>query len=118
MIWSYIGLVSSGAMFGALSRYGVTSLAKPLNQRFTLPLATLAINLIGACLLGWDLTSSLPATWQLFLGTGLMGGLTTFSTMINEIIVLAQHHRFKTALIYLVLSLVGGLLMVWIGTRL
>ncbi|MFD1419940.1 fluoride efflux transporter FluC [Lactiplantibacillus songbeiensis] len=111
-----IGIVGGGAAIGALIRYTTMQLSKPLNQRWSLPVATLGLNLIGALLLGWDLTSSLSPSWQLFLGTGIMGGLTTFSTMINEIIILARHHQQKTALIYLMLSLGGGLLFGWLGT--
>ncbi|VDG21150.1 fluoride efflux transporter CrcB [Lactiplantibacillus mudanjiangensis] len=117
-MWELIGLVSSGATLGALTRYSVMRLARPLNQRLALPVATLGINLVGALLLGWDMTSSLSANWQLFLGTGIMGGLTTFSTMINEIVLLARNGRLKTAGSYLGLSLIGGLAMVWLGTLL
>ncbi|MFC6182449.1 fluoride efflux transporter CrcB [Lactiplantibacillus daowaiensis] len=117
-MWGLIGLVSGGAALGALTRYGVMAASRPLNQRFALPIATLSINLVGALLLGWDMTSSLPTAWQLFLGTGIMGGLTTFSTMINEIILLARNGRYKTASCYLGLSLIGGLIMVWLGTLL
>ncbi|AVK61658.1 chromosome condensation protein CrcB [Lactobacillus sp. CBA3605] len=113
-----VSLVGGGASLGALTRYGVMTLAKPLNRRFALPLATLIINLVGALLLGWDLTSSLPPLCQLFLGAGIMGGLTTFSTMINEIILLARHHHWVTASWYLGLSFFGGLSFVWLGTLL
>lgn len=117
-MWQMILTVSAGAALGALIRYSATKLAKPLNQRFSLPIATLIINLVGAGLLGWDMTSDLAPMWQLFIGTGIMGGLTTFSTMINEIILLARNHHLKTASTYLGVSLVGGLLMVWLGTLL
>ncbi|BDZ29727.1 fluoride efflux transporter CrcB [Lactiplantibacillus sp. WILCCON 0030] len=113
-----ISIVSLGAALGALIRYTVMQLTKPLNQRHALPWATLSLNLVGALLLGWDMTSSLPMLWQLFLGTGIMGGLTTFSTMINEIVLLVQSRHYQTASWYLSLSLVGGLAMVWLGTLL
>ncbi|AVK64230.1 chromosome condensation protein CrcB [Lactobacillus sp. CBA3606] len=113
-----VSLVGGGAALGALTRYGVMTLAKPLNQRWAFPLATFIINLSGALLLGWDLPSSLPPLWQLFLGAGIMGGLTTFATMINEIVLLARHHHWTTASWYLSLSLFGGLSFVWLGTLL
>jgi len=110
--------VSLGSALGAVFRYAIIQLTKPLNQRLKLPLATLGINLIGAGLLGWVMTSPIPTLWQLFLGTGIMGGLTTFSTMINEIVLLIQSRHFTTASWYLGLSLIGGLTMVWLGTLL
>jgi len=114
-----IGLISTvagGAAIGALLRYATMQLAQPLNQRWPLPVTTLTLNLSGAFLLGWDLTSTLPPLWQLFLGTGILGGLTTFSTMINEIVILARHQQRRVAFVYLGLSLVGGLFFGWLGT--
>ena len=110
-----VGLAGAGAAVGALSRYGVMRLALPLN-RWPLPIATLFINLTGAFLLGWILTSSLPPNWQIFLGTGIMGGYTTFSTMINELVLLGRNHHQRVAWEYFGLSLVGGLVMVYLGT--
>jgi len=110
--------VSLGSALGAVCRYAIMQGTKPINQRHALPWATLGINLLGALLLGWLMTSSLPTWWQLFLGTGIMGGLTTFSTMINEIVLLAQNGRLKLASSYFGLSLLGGLTMVWLGTLL
>ncbi|MCT4456445.1 CrcB family protein [Lactiplantibacillus paraplantarum] len=112
---SLITLAGTGAAIGALSRYGIMRLALPLN-RWSLPFATLFINLTGALLLGWILTSSLSPRWQVFLGTGIMGGYTTFSTMINEIVLLGRNQHQHTAWQYLMLSLIGGLLMVYLGT--
>lgn len=110
--------VSCGAGLGALTRYAIMQVTKPLNRRTNLPIATLGINLLGAGLLGWLMTSALPSSWQLFLGTGILGGFTTFSTMINEIVLLAQNRHWTTASWYFGLSLLGGLTMVWLGTLL
>ncbi|EIW15260.1 chromosome condensation protein [Lactiplantibacillus pentosus KCA1] len=116
-MFSLVLLAGGGAAFGTLGRYGIMQLARPLNQRWSLPVATLFINLTGAFLLGWILTSPLSGHWQVFLGTGIMGGYTTFSTMINEIILLSRHQHRRVAGLYLALSLIGGLLLVYLGTR-
>jgi len=109
-------LAGSGAAVGALCRYGLMQLAQPLNSRWQLPVTTLFINLTGALLLGWILTAPLTVHQQVFLGTGIMGGYTTFSTMINEIVLLGRNHRHHVARLYLALSLIGGLVMVFLGT--
>ncbi len=113
-----ITIVSFGAALGAVSRYAVMQVTKPLNRFFKLPVTTLSLNLLGALLLGWIMTSPLTSIWQLFLGAGIMGGLTTFSTMINEIVLLIQNRHWTTASWYLGCSLLGGLAMVWLGTLL
>lgn len=113
-----ISLAGGGAAVGALTRFGIMRLARPLNARWKLPVATLFINLTGALMLGWIIANQLPLYWQLFLGTGIMGGYTTFSTMMNEVILLARNHHHYTARLYLALSLVGGLTMALIGTHL
>jgi CrcB protein len=49
------------------------------------PLRLLALNVVGAGLLGWLLARRpVPERWMPALGTGLLGGLTTFSTMIVQ----------------------------------
>lgn len=117
-MFGLLTIAGGGAAVGALCRYGIMRAARPLNLRWSLPVTTLTINLTGAFLLGWTLNAHLPLTWQLFIGTGIMGGFTTFSTMINEVVLLGRNHHHYTARLYLVLSLVGGLLMAWIGSRL
>jgi len=113
-----ITIVSFGSALGAICRYLIMQVSKPMNRFLKLPVATLGLNLLGALLLGWIMTSPLTSLWQLFLGTGIMGGLTTFSTMINEIVLLIQNRHWTTASWYLGLSLFGGLVMVWLGTLL
>jgi len=109
-------LAGCGAAVGALCRFGLMHLAQPLNSHYQLPVPTLFINLTGALLLGWILTASLTIHQQVFLGTGIMGGYTTFSTMINEVVLLGRNHRHRIAQLYLALSLIGGLLMAFLGT--
>jgi len=49
------------------------------------PLRLLAVNVVGAALLGWALARRpLPETWMPALTVGVLGGLTTFSTMIVQ----------------------------------
>jgi len=49
------------------------------------PLRLLAVNVVGALLLGWiSVRPPLPAAWMPALATGLLGGFTTFSTMVVQ----------------------------------
>lgn len=86
-LWLVLFAVSSGAAIGACSRWAVSY---ALNTRIALlPLGTLVCNLIGGLLIGaltaWFSThQEIPPAWRLFLVTGLLGGLTTFSTFSAE----------------------------------
>ncbi len=80
------------------------------------PWTTLAVNIAGVALLAWAATRLAerlrPSTYpRPFLGTGLCGGLTTFSTLQVELIHLTRDGRLALAAGYLAISLVGGLLV-------
>ncbi|WP_042463361.1 fluoride efflux transporter CrcB [Neobacillus dielmonensis] len=85
------------------------------------PLATFIINMVGSFLLGW-FTNLLPR-FRLHphvitaLTTGLIGSFTTFSTFSVETVQLISTDKWGTALLYVLLSLWGGLLFSWIGYR-
>jgi CrcB protein len=86
MLYSILA-ISIGASAGAVSRW---FLGLGLNALFpTIPLGTLAANLLGGYLIGLALTffagnPSLPPEWRLLVITGFLGGLTTFSTFSAE----------------------------------
>ena len=73
------------------------------------PLSTFTINLIAGFLAGLVAALALGGTldepWRLVLATGFLGGFSTFSTAINEMVTLFRKHRYPTAAAYLVLSL-------------
>ncbi|MEO7016827.1 MAG: fluoride efflux transporter CrcB [Leifsonia sp.] len=66
------------------------------------PLGTTVINVTGSFLLGLvtalALAHGLPAEWRAILGTGFLGGYTTFSTASYETVRLAQQRRYRAAL--------------------
>lgn len=86
------------------------------------PLATFVTNMIGSFILGW-FTNFLPRIKSLHphiitaLGTGLIGSFTTFSTFSVETVHLMSVADWGTAILYVLLSLWGGLLFSWIGYR-
>ncbi|SKA78451.1 camphor resistance protein CrcB [Clostridium sp. USBA 49] len=83
----YVGI---GGFIGACVRYIVSSnLAKSCGNQF--PYGTLIVNISGGILIGFIMELSLisdliPPNLKLFLTTGIMGGLTTFSTFSYETI--------------------------------
>jgi CrcB protein len=86
------------------------------------PWATLIVNIVAAFALGYfstRLLERLPVSnyRRPFLGTGICGGLSTFSTMNVEIVQLLQAHAWAVAAGYALASLVGGLVAVHLGTQ-
>jgi CrcB protein len=72
------------------------------HARTTFPVGTMIINVTGALLLGFvteiALRDILPDAWRLIIGTGLLGGYTTFSTASFESVRLIQQRRYVPAL--------------------
>lgn len=89
----------------------------------TFPTTTLAINLVGSALIGAVLTlfldrqPSRPLVHS-FLGTGVLGAFTTFSTFTVESAELVRESKPLTALVYVVASVVGGVLVALASMRL
>lgn len=108
--------VGIGSVIGAILRYCLTSWWK--SRHLDWPLATLVINLTGALTLGL-LTGHLAATGSamLFLGVGLLGGYTTFSTFNTEMVAMIDEHRWGSLLLYFSLSYAGGLFAAWLGMQ-
>jgi fluoride exporter len=87
------------------------------------PWATFLVNVVAAFMLGYfstRLLERLPASnyQRPFLGTGLCGGLSTFSTMQVEVVRLFEHGAWAVAVSYVLASLVGGLLALHLATAL
>lgn len=110
--------VGAGAAIGAWLRWG---LGLWMNPWFvTLPLGTLAANLVGGALMGavLALVHTLPAlspALKLFLTTGLLGGLTTFSTFSAEGLHLLQRGEWGWLALHMLAHVAGSLAMAWAG---
>jgi len=104
--------IAAGAVLGAWARWG---LALWLNPRFaSLPLGTLAANVIGGYLVGVAVAvfmayPGLAPAWRLLVITGFLGGLTTFSTFSAESVVYLQSGRWGAALLHIALHLLGSI---------
>lgn len=112
--------VSLGGALGAVARYGLTvAVPTPADQW---PWATFVANVTGCLAIGalMVIVAELTAPHRLvrpFLGPGLLGGFTTFSTYALETRTLVAHGHLGLAAGYVVASLALGLLAVWLGAR-
>jgi CrcB protein len=114
-------VVFCGAGLGACLRWWLAVLLNPLFA--TVPLGTLAANLIGGLLVGiaaafFTHNQLLPVEWRLFAVTGFLGGLTTFSTFSAEVVTLLIRAEYAWALLAAGGHLLGSLTMTALGMAL
>ncbi|WP_305785816.1 fluoride efflux transporter FluC [Symbioplanes lichenis] len=100
--------VAAGGLLGAVARYGIG-----VAWHHSL-WSTLVINITGCFLIGVLYTLVSRPAVRLFLGTGFLGGYTTFSTATVDVLLA----RPPVALAYLAATLVGSLAAAWAGASL
>jgi fluoride exporter len=108
-----------GACLGALARWG---LGLWLSPGAVIPWGTLAANLIGGYLVGvcvavFQAMPQLDPIWRLFLITGFLGALTTFSSFSAEVVALLTQQRYALALGTASIHLFGSLLLTVAGIK-
>lgn len=114
--------VGLGGFFGAISRYLISmQTAKIFTGK--IPVGTLCVNILGGLFIGFILelssrTDLISPQMKLFLTTGLMGGLTTFSTFSYETVEFFSDGNYANAVINIVLNVVLSLIGVVIGKSL
>lgn len=119
--WQQLVLVMCGGAVGAAGRFWLGGvLLRRLGDGF--PWGTLAANLGGAFLAGFiavwlDGRGPMALYWRAFLIVGVLGGLTTYSALMLECLLFTRSHRSELALVYLGVTLVAGLVAVWLGAR-
>jgi len=109
-------LVGLGGSIGSMLRYAAGLL---INSKY-FPYATLAVNFIGSFIIGIVFAMSvkeevLSTHWKLFLATGICGGFTTFSAFSLENMELLQNGKIGMAAIYIILSIVLGIVAAFFG---
>jgi CrcB protein len=115
--WS-VAAIGAGASIGALLRW---LLAGRFNPLFTqLPLGTLAANLIGGyaigVAIGWlGQHPQMPPQVRLFIVTGLLGGLTTFSTFSAEVVAHLETGHLGWAMLLGLAHVAGSLALTALG---
>jgi CrcB protein len=110
--------VGGGAALGAWLRWALGIAFNPLFP--TLPLGTLAANLVGGYLMGVTVGvlshfEALGPELRLLLTTGFLGGLTTFSTFSAEAVTLIAHGQAGWAAAHVGSHVVGSLLLTFAG---
>lgn len=113
-----LAAVSAGGVVGAAARYGL-GLAWP-HPPAGFPWATLVINVSGCLLIGalMVVVTEVVTGRRLlrpFLGVGVLGGYTTFSTYVVDVQRAAAAGHAGIALLYLGSTLVAAMLAVWAG---
>ncbi len=107
--------VGIGGGMGAIFRY----LLGTISVATTFPVITLAINFVGAFVIGVVVAATdefnLPPNAVLLLKTGLCGGFTTFSTFSLETLTLFENKEFALGTLYVVVSVLLCLAGVFMG---
>lgn len=109
--------VGIGGALGAISRFLISTITANWMGRF--PIGTLLVNSIGGFIMGFIMELTLQSEvitprFRLFLTTGLLGGLTTFSTFSYETVDFVLQHKFGYAGLNLMLNLAlsfGGVIL-------
>ncbi|WP_235735292.1 fluoride efflux transporter FluC [Nocardioides alcanivorans] len=121
-LWRVLAVVALGGMVGALARHGLEESWPTAAGGF--PWATFTINVVGSGALGalmaWVFTRTVHPLTRPLLGTGLLGGFTTFSTYALEGHELVGDGHPAVAVGYLAVSVllgVGAAYAGWSGVR-
>ncbi|MGE2720319.1 fluoride efflux transporter CrcB [Mycolicibacterium celeriflavum] len=105
-----------GGALGTLGRAAVETILAPEPGHWPWP--TFAVNIVGAFILGYVATRLPDDSYRRpLLGTGLCGGLTTFSTMQVEILRMIEREHFALAAGYASASIVVGLAAAWLASE-
>lgn len=111
----YIMVIGLGGALGTLFRYLINAHLLFVDY----PLGTVIENLIGSLLLGlltgWVVFKKMKEWIRLSIGVGFCGGFTTMSTFAADTLYLQLHFNTFHTLLYILLSLFGGLLLAFIG---
>lgn len=110
--------IGLGAAIGAWSRWGLGIWLNPGPNKF--PFGTMVANFGGSYIIGLTIGFTVlhpdwPPHVRLFLVTGLLGALTTFSTFSAETVTFMHQARYGLAFIYAAITLSGCLIMTSLG---
>jgi len=116
-----LAAIFAGGFVGAIARAALErTLVAPAGRW---PWATFIVNMLGAALLGYFVTrlqERLPPSLyrRAFLGTGICGALTTFSTVMVELAKMLESGHVVLAVAYAAVSIAGGFAAVFLTTKL
>jgi CrcB protein len=116
-----LAAIFAGGFLGAIARAALAQELKVGPDQW--PWATFAVNIVAALLLGWFVTRLQerlpPSSYRRpFLATGICGALSTFSTLMVELMKMMEGSHWTLALSYGLSSIVCGLAAVFLATKL
>ncbi len=108
-----------GGFVGTCLRYLTGKLCHIL-MAGAFPLGTFIVNIVGSFIIGLlfgaaERTQSITPAVSALLITGFCGGFTTFSSFADDIYLLLQERHYTTFALYTILTIVLGVILVWIG---
>jgi CrcB protein len=112
-------VIGFGGFLGSILRY-VVGKSVDVRMNASFPWGTLTVNVIGSFIIGFVYMLAMrkvgiTENWRLFLGAGFCGGFTTFSAFAWENVSLLYQKLIGTSLIYIVSSVVIGILAIVAG---
>ena len=117
-MWLSVLAIFSGAGLGALLRASFNYLT--VGAASVVPLGTFLSNMVGGYLVGIAIAffgnnPNFSPEWRLFVVTGFLGGLTTFSSFSAEVVEFMQRGELSWALGTALLHLIGSLVLPFLG---
>ncbi len=117
-MWLSVLAIFSGAGLGALLRASFNYLT--VGAASVVPLGTFLSNMVGGYLVGIAIAffgnnPNFSPEWRLFVITGFLGGLTTFSSFSAEVVEFMQQGELSWALGTALLHLIGSLVLTFLG---
>ncbi len=110
-------LVAIGGFIGAIARFAISQQLKH-HVRFTIPVATVFVNVIGSFLLGLLNGLHVSEYMLILAGTGFCGAFTTFSTFKLEAVQLHLRKQKRAFIFYTIFTYAGGIALAFIGYQL
>ncbi len=107
-------LIGLGGALGSITRYSVGKYISN-KSKITLPIGTIIINITGAFLLGIVSNSGIDGNIYLLITEGFLGAFTTFSTFMYEGFVLIQENEKLNIVIYIIGTILLGLIGFTLG---
>lgn len=116
------GLIAIGGAIGACLRFALNEWTLHLFGR-AFPFGTLLVNILGSfvigLLYGLLITEQIaPNPWRIFIGIGILGAFTTFSTFSMDTVLMLQQGAFIKAMLNVLANLVLCLTLTWLGIKL
>lgn len=121
-MWINYAAIAIGGAIGACLRFALGEAMLHLFGR-AFPFGTLLVNILGSftigLLYGLILTEQLaPNPWRIFIGIGILGAFTTFSTFSMDTVLMLQQGAYFKAMLNVLANVVLCLTLTWLGIKL